>query len=98
MFSPAAATFVGALPPVGVVAAKRVPQAETRPSSGIPPAELTQLERMLARVLSCSTGTVVPDGTFAPGTVPVVVLTYWDASVKAAARADASAVPEPMLV
>jgi hypothetical protein len=69
MFNPALITFVGAAPPISVVAANNVPQAEPSPTA--PPGESTQVAIISASVLIYSTGTVVPAGTFNPGTVPV---------------------------
>jgi hypothetical protein len=71
MFLPAPITFAGAASPTGVAAANRVPHVEPSPTT--PPAVSTQLARMSASVSSCATGTVMPAGTFSPGTVPVEV-------------------------
>src|ERR1700733_3855385 len=72
--------LVGAVPPVGVAAAKSEAQVE------VAPVELTQEERMSARVLSSAWGTVpLPAGVVARG-VPVVVLTRFGTDRKALER------------
>ncbi len=71
IFVAAPITSVGAVPPVGVAAAKSAPHGD--PSPAVPPAELMQVARMSAKVLISITGTVVPLGTLRPGTLPVDV-------------------------
>ena len=94
ILSIAAIVFVGAGFGITVVSEKSWPQRD--PSPAVPPVELMQEERMSARVLSWVVGTVKPLGRFAPGEMPVAVLTSWLARVNALARAVVSEVDEPM--
>jgi hypothetical protein len=55
-----------------------------------------QVERMSAIVSICATGTVVPAGTFTPGTVPVDVFANTAASANALVSEAASPVPDPI--
>jgi len=77
-----------------VVSVNKLPQEVESPA--VPPVELRQAERISARVLISVVGTVMPEGTFRPGVAPVVGSTNSEASVKAAARAEASVVAEPI--
>jgi hypothetical protein len=88
--------FVGAEEPVGVVSAKRYPQALI--SFAIPPPVFTHAASALPRVSISATGTVYPFGTFAPGADPVVGFTYSLARVNPASMAATSLVPEPIAV
>jgi hypothetical protein len=92
-FKRAIVVLVGAGPLAGVVRAKRLPHGVESPA--VPPPELMQTERISAKLMISAVGTVMPGGTFKPGVVPVVELTNSEATLKAAARSDASVVADP---
>jgi hypothetical protein len=79
-----------------VVRKNRLPQVVRSPD--VPPTELMQLARMLARVLISAMGALVPAGTPSPGAVPVDVLANSPARLKAEARLAESMAEEPMAV
>src|ERR1035441_313752 len=68
MLSAAVSVSVGADPPGGVAAAKRLAQAVPE---AMLPLELTQDERMLASVFTSATDKAAPAGRAGPGAVPV---------------------------
>src|SRR6266702_7360846 len=94
MLSMAATVSVGAEGAERVEAVRRFPQEVLSPS--VPPGELTQTERMLARVLICWTGAVAPLGSDGPETAPVAGSTRELARVKASESQAASREVEPM--
>jgi hypothetical protein len=84
--------LVGAGPLAGVVRAKRLPHGVESPA--VPPPELMHTERISAKLMISAMGTVISEGTFRPGVVPVVELTNSEATLKAAARSEASVVAD----
>src|SRR5580698_3493984 len=84
--------LVEVVPPEGRVREKNWPQEEETPET------LMQASTMSAMVSICAMGTVSPEGTLTPGTVPEPMLTSCEARVKAEARTGASDEPEPTAV